>query len=394
MRFQAKVMDEAMGVRALRIEAKDEAEARHMIAAAGLQVLDVRGVGWRPALRGIGARFQLAVFNQQLHALLVAGQTVGEAVEIISRNDRSGRHGAIFRTLLVELRKGRQLSEAMARMPSVFPGLYVAMVRASETTGAVQSSVQRYMRYQQQLDDIRKKVASATIYPAILVALGFAVIGFLMLYVVPRFSVVFDDVAAKPGGSAGFIRVWGGFVRDNTTLAWLGFGAIVATAVLAIFHPAARGWAMGRVMKLPWVGEHLHVLQLARFYRTLSLLLRSGVVLLTAIRMTASSLPMTMQQPLERALRALSEGRALSTVMAEQGLSTEVAQRLLAAGESSGNLDRMMEHIADFYDQEVAMWIDTASRLIEPILMVGIGLVIGSIVLMLYMPIFDMANIS
>lgn len=394
MQFQAKVMDEAMQVRSLQVEAKDEAEARHLIASSGMRVLALRGGGLRLALPAGRARFQLPVFNQQLHALLAAGQTVGEAVEIISRNDRGGRHGAIFRTLLDELRKGRQLSDAMGRMPSVFPALYVAMVQASETTGAVQSSVQRFLRYQQQLDDIRKKVASATIYPAILVGVGFVVVAFLMLYVVPRFSVVFDDMAARPAGSSAFIQTWGGFVRDHTLLAWLAFGGVLAGAAAAVFHPAARGWALGRVLRLPWIGAHLHILQLARFYRTLSLLLRSGVTLLAAMRMTAASLPVTLREAMERAVLALSEGRPLSVVMAEQGLSTEVAQRLLAAGESSGNLDRMMEHIADFYDQEVAMWIDTASRLIEPVLMVGIGLIIGAIVLMLYMPIFDMANIS
>lgn len=394
MRFQAKVMDNAMGVRSMPVEARDEAEARHLIGSAGLRVLDLRQAGFGLPQFATGPRFQLTVFNQQLHSLLAAGQTVSEAVEIIGRNDKTGRHAAIFQTLLEELRRGKQLSDAMAGMPSVFPALYVAMVKAAETTGAVQSSVQRFMRYQQQIDDIRKKVAAATIYPAILVSLGFVVVAFLMLYVVPRFSIVFDDMATRPEGSGAFIQAWGGFVRENTVLAWCAFGGLAAGVTATIFHPAARTWAMRRVLTLPWIGEHLRILQLARLYRTLSLLLRSGVNLLTAMRMTESSLPAAMQLGLGRAMHAVSEGRALSTVMAEQGLSTEVAQRLLVAGESSGNLDRMMEHIADFYDQEVEMWIGTASRLIEPVLMVGIGLVIGAIVLMLYMPIFDMANIS
>lgn len=394
MRYQAKVLDDAMCVRSMPVEANDEVEARHLIASAGLRVLDLRGAAFGvPRLRR-PARFELAVFNQQLHALLAAGQTVSEAVEIISRHDKSGRHAAVFLTLLEELRRGKQLSDAMAGMPSVFPSLYVAMVKASETTGAVQSSVQRFMRYQQQVDEIRKKVAAATIYPAILIALGFVVVTFLMLYVVPRFSVVFDDMAGRQEGSAAFIQAWGGFVRDNTIVALLGFGSIGVSGLVAVFHPRARAWAMQRVLALPWIGEHLRILQLARLYRTLSLLLRSGVTLLTAMRMTKTSLPLSMQAGLEQAALGLSEGRTLSAVMAEQELSTEVAQRLLVAGESSGDLGRMMEHIADFYDQEVAMWVETASRLIEPVLMVGIGLIIGAIVLMLYMPIFDMANIS
>jgi general secretion pathway protein F len=135
------------------------------------------------------------------------------------------------------------------------------------------------------------------------------------------------------------------------------------------------------------------ILQLARLYRTLGMLLKSGVSVIGAMRMTQESLPLTMREDLVAAVKAVSEGTAISVVMHDCNLSTEVAQRLLVAGESSGNLDDMMERIADFYDQETAIWIDTAGRLIEPILMMVIGLIIGGIVLMLYAPIFDLANI-
>lgn len=135
------------------------------------------------------------------------------------------------------------------------------------------------------------------------------------------------------------------------------------------------------------------ILQLARLYRTLGMLLRSGVSVLAAMRMTQASLPISMRVDLAAAVTAVSQGRAMSTVMTECNLSTEVAQRLLLAGESSGTLHEMMERIADFYDQETESWIDTAGRLIEPAMMIGIGLVIGAIVLMLYSPIFDLANI-
>lgn len=148
-----------------------------------------------------------------------------------------------------------------------------------------------------------------------------------------------------------------------------------------------------RLLSMPLLGERMLVLQLARLYRTLGMLLRSGVSVIAAMRMTQAALPMAMQRDLGNALQAVSEGQPISRAMAQCHLSTEVAERLLVAGESSGNLDEMMDRIADFYDQETALWIDTAGRLIEPVLMVAIGLVIGAIVLMLYSPIFDLANI-
>jgi general secretion pathway protein F len=390
MRFRAKVLTAAMGVDLVEVDAATLAEARRYVESGGVRVLDLRAVrkGWSREARQ--APFNLSVFNQQLSSLLEAGQTVVDAVEMLGQNDRHGKHRAVYDALMQGLRSGNQLSDAMAGLPSVFPPLYVAMVRASETTGTVRSAIRRFMQYQRQIDDIRGKLAAAATYPAILLSVGFVVIAFLMLYVLPRFSAVYDDAGTAGGG---FVQSWGTFVRENAWLAWsavLLFGATVVTAVL---HPGTRAAAYRRVLAMPWIGERMWILQLARLYRTLGMLLKSGVSVIAAMKMTEASLPASMQANLAGAVKAVSEGRAISAVMHESELTTEVAQRLLLAGESSGNLDDMMDRIADFYDQETAIWIDAAGRLIEPVLMIVIGLIIGAIVLMLYSPIFDLANI-
>lgn len=374
------------------VDAATEAEARQLVASAGGQVIGLRAAG---GIRQGTSKsdFNLAVFNQQMDSLLEAGQTVVDAVDILGRNDRRGRSRSIYDVLLRELRQGNQLSDAMETLPSVFPALYVAMVRSSETTGTVRASIRRYMEYQRQVDEIRGKLRAAATYPAILLGVGFIVIAFLMLYVLPRFSAVYEDAGTMRDGSAGFVQWWGSFVRNNGVVAWGGLLAIVVVLAMLIFHPAIRGAVYRRVLGLPWVGERLHVLQLARLYRTLGMLLNSGLSVLSAMRMTRASLPAAMHADLDRAARSVSEGISLSTAMSENRLGTEVAIRLLVAGESSGNLHEMMHRTADFYDQETALWIDTAGRLIEPVLMLGIGLVVGGIVLMLYSPIFDLANI-
>lgn len=392
MRFRIRVLTAAMAIDDVVVEAATEAEARQLVASAGGQVIGLRAA----SAMGHGAGkpdFNLAVFNQQMHSLLEAGQTVVDAVDILGRNDRRGRSRSIYDVLLRELRQGNQLSDAMETLPSVFPALYVAMVRASETTGTVRASIRRYMEYQRQVDEIRGKLRAASTYPAILLGVGFIVIAFLMLYVLPRFSAVYEDAGTMRDGSAGFVQWWGAFVRNNGLVAWGGLLAIVVMLAMLVFHPGVRRAVYLRVLGLPWVGERLHVLQLARLYRTLGMLLSSGLSVLAAMRMTRASLPSAMHADLDRAARSVSEGIALSTAMSENGLGTEVAARLLVAGESSGNLHEMMHRTADFYDQETALWIDTAGRLIEPVLMLGIGLVVGGIVLMLYSPIFDLANI-
>jgi len=393
MLFRAKVINTSTEVETIDIDASDETEARHFVASAGHRLLDLRAVGLALPAGPRRYKFNLRVFNQQLHSLLAAGQPVADSIDILGRNDKAGRHAAIYRSLLQSLRQGKQFSAAMAALPAVFPALYVAMVRASETTGSVRVSIGRFMKYQRQVDDIRGKLVAAAIYPAILLLVGGIVIAFLMLYVVPRFSVVFDDAGGRHGDTAGFIVAWGGFVRTHGELAWSGLFLAIGALTLPFTHPAPKGWCQRQILRLPWIGERIWVLQLGRLYRTLSMLLRSGVSVLAAMRMTEASLPLAMQAALRTATQSISEGRPLSAVLGECGLSTEVSQRLLLAGESSGNLDEMMEHIADFYDQEVAGWIDTASRLLEPVLMVGIGLVIGAVVLMLYTPIFELANV-
>lgn len=392
MRFRAKVMDAAMSVTQVDVDAASVDEARRFIESGGGRVLAIYSVraGWTGMTRQ--KPFNLSVFNHQLHSLLDAGQTVVDAIEMLGRNDRHGKHRAVYDTLLTGLQDGNQLSEAMAVLPSVFPTLYVAMVRASETTGTVRGAIKRFMQYQRQVEDIRAKLTAAATYPAILLGVGFVVIAFLMLYVLPRFSAVYDDAGSRDG-SAGFVELWGTFVRNNTLLAWSAVAIAGATVFGLIMHAGVRDVVYRRLLATPWIGERIFILQLARLYRTLAMLLRSGVSVIAAMRMTEASLPLAMRADLAAATKSVGEGKSMSFVMAEVGLSTEISQRLLVAGESSGNLDDMMERIADFYDQETALWIDTAGRLIEPILMISIGLVIGGIVLMLYSPIFDLANI-
>lgn len=392
MQFRAKVLTPARAIEDVTVDAATEDEARQLIANGGGRVIELKAVASRLAVSR-RRDFNLTVFNQQMHSLLEAGQTVVDAIDVLGRNERRPGSRAVYDVLLRELRRGNQLSEAMSRLPSVFPLLYVAMVRSSETTGTVRASIERYMRYQRQVDEIRGKLIAAATYPAILLGVGSLVIAFLMLYVLPRFAAVYDDAGTMGAERAGFVQWWGGFVRANELLAWTVVTACIVMIAVAVLHPAMHGAAYRRLVATPWIGERIRVLQLGRLYRTLSMLLHSGVSVLAAMRMTRASLPAAMHADLDKAVKAVGEGVAMSRAMQECDLSTEVAVRLLVAGESSGNLGDMMSRIADFYDQETSMWIDTVGRLIEPALMLGIGLVVGAIVLMLYSPIFDLANI-
>lgn len=393
MQFRVKLLTQAMVVEEQILEAADQQEVRRMVSAGGGKLLSVtaarQGLGGSRGLQS----FNLSIFNQQLLSLLDAGQPVVDALEILGSNDARGGNRHIYETLLQGLRNGKQLSEGMSGLPSVFPALYVAMVRSSETTGTIRTSLRRFMQYQKQIDDIRSKLVAAAIYPAVLMSVGSVVVAFLMLYVVPRFSAVFEDAGPGRQLSAGFVQLWGGFVRNNTVLAYSGAGLLIAAVLLTIKSRQLRARALQQLVAIPAIGRRVQVFQFGRLYRTFGMLLRSGISMLNAMRMTADALPANMATRMKSAMESVSQGHAISRAMAAAGLGTEVANRLLVAGEASGNLDEMMERIADFYDQETSTWIDTAGKLIEPALMIGIGLVIGAVVLMLYMPIFDLTNV-
>lgn len=395
MKFVAKVLNSSGSVIVITLDAFDATEAKHVIESSDGRVICLHAPNadrWSPRLNFAKNRFNLIVFNQQLLTLLDAGLPIREAVQVLSRNDLNNTHKAIYDALLNALSQGKQLSAAMDRQPSIFPKLYVTMVEASETTGTVGETIFRYILYQTQADDFRTKVNSAAIYPAILSTVGFLVTGFLLLYVAPRFSAVFDDIRSTKAGAAGLLQIWGTFVRNYWYVAWATFAAVLLGMILIVFHPRVRGFVSQILIKSSLVGARIRAIQLARLYRTLSMLLKSGLSLVVAMRMTEPSLPIPMRIATANALRLISEGKSMSSAMQQQLLSNEVAHKLMVAGESSGNLGEMLEKIADFFDHETSIWFDKASRLIEPILMVVIGLIIGTVVTLLYSPIFDLAN--
>ena len=384
-------MNGAGTIDVMELEADSHQDARTRLRAEGIRLVSLTqtDTGFRFPLQR--QRFDLDVFNQQLHSLLEAGQSIVDAIDILYHNDTAGRDHAVYRGLLAALRQGKQLSAAMEQQSTIFPALFVAMVRATETTGGVNVAIERFIQYRQQVAQLRGKLISASVYPAILISVGMLVVSFLMLYVVPRFSIAFDDIQNKEQ-LAGMVYVWGSFVRAHSELAWGTFAALLAAVIVGMVHPAPRRSLLSLLIKIPAIGQRIKVFQLARLYRTLGLLLRSGLPLTQALRMSREAMPSYFASSMDAACAQVEEGFPLSRALSNQGLATEVAARLLVAGESSGNLDAMLERVANFHDQEVSGWVDLIGRVLEPALMVGIGLVIGIVVLLLYMPIFELAN--
>jgi len=389
--FRAKVLDASSGVSTCVIDAVNEADARRQIALRDLRLISLEPA--RRLRRWLHApQLHLAVFSQQLVSLLDAGLSLVEALEALSQKESNSGTQRILAQILMRLYEGQTLATAIAEHPASFPELYVAAVRASEKSGALREALTRYIAYQQQADALRKTLVNACIYPAVLLVAGLLVSFFLLGYVVPRFSSIYEDVGTDLPLASRLLLQWGQLLDAHAALVVIALVAALAGAVYALSRPATRAAIGTWIARIPAVGRQLHVYQLARLYRTTGMLIRGGIPAVPALRMSAGVVRPGSRAAYAAATRAVTEGQSIGEAMERHGLTTAVAARMLRVGERSGNMGEMMERIADFFDEELARWVAVVTRLIEPILMVVIGLIIGVIVVLMYFPIFQLAG--
>ena len=392
MRFELKAITQEGRIEALDFQALDEAGARQQAEGRGYTVLTLRrksGLfeGWRA-----GERFPVALFSQELLVLLDSGLPLVEAIVTLAEKERHAGFRAVLEHIAGILRQGRPFSAALEQFPHAFPRLYVATVRAAERTSDLGPALGRYVAYQNQVEALRKRLLNAAIYPLLLIGVGGLVSLFLMLYVVPRFSRIYEERATDLPLFSKLLLTWGQLVEGHGLLV---IGALVALAIAcayALRSAPVRARLADALWRIPALGERMRLYQLARFYRTIGMLLRGGMPLVSALDMGAELLHPALRERLAAARRAISEGRQVSVSMDGNGLTTPVALRMLAVGERSGNMGEMMDRIAVFHDEEISRWVDWFTRLFEPILMAAIGLVIGAIVILMYMPIFELAG--
>ena len=377
----------------LRLEAANEKAAAQAARAQGYTVFSVdvarpaAGLTW---LRR--ERFPLMLFSQELLALLEAGLNLMEAMEALAEKEQRPQVRDTLKTTLRLLNEGQPLSQAMEASPQAFPPLYVAALRASEKTGGMPEALRRYIAYQSQVEEVKKKVISASIYPVMLIVVGGLVVMFLMGFVVPRFAHIYEDMNGDMPFMSQLLLALGGFIETHgMQLLLAGVGLLAAVAYL-ISLPRVRAAMMQWLWGLPAIGERMRIYQLSRFYRSLGMLLIAGIPVLSAPGMVSGLLAPALRTRLQLASEQIRQGQAISTAMEAQSLSTPVALRMLRVGERSGMMGDMMGRIAAFYDEETARWVDWFTKLFEPLLMLVIGFVIGFVVLMLYMPIFDLAG--
>lgn len=394
MQFDVRVYRLSDGINLMPVVCTDAVAARALAEQRGYAVLSVRPSASSALRMRRAPTFDVALFAQELLALLEAGMGLVESLSLLSSRARQPDARDVLAQVVLQVGEGNTFSRALESAEHKFPVLFVASVRASERTGNLVEGLRRYLTYNRQVNALRSKVVSASIYPALLLTVGGLVVMFLMIYVVPRFSSVYagmDD--AKLPVLSKWLMLWGQMAADNA-LVLMSSAIGVAVAVIALLRLQACRAAVERwLWRLPRVGEQIQIYQLARFTRTVAMLLKGGIPLVSALDMTEALL----QQPalkagLKAASQSLREGRGLADTFREHGLATEVGARLLVVGEKGGELGETMDRIAAFYDEETARQVEWFTRLFEPVLMVVMGLLIGGIVILMYLPIFQLAS--
>ena len=388
MRYAVRALGNG-GVVTVAVNAADAEAARHQVAARDLRPLSVATASLAWPQR---STFPLTLFSQELLALLEAGLTITEGIEALCDKESRGEAREVFDRLLAALREGKRFSLALEQQPEHFPILYIGLMRAAERTSNLPESLGRYLEYRGRLDGVRSRVVSALIYPAILGVVGLVVTAFLLGYVVPRFAGVYQGTGRELPWLSQQLMAWGNFAAHHTQGLILGAIGLILATLAGLRTWWSKDGPQRLLRRLPGIASTVATFELSRLYLSLGTLLEGGLPILQALRLSEGLLSAATLTRYREATAAIGRGESLSQAFAVASLATPVALRLLRVGERGGRLGEMLGRAARFHDGEIARRIDFFARTFEPVLMAAIGLVVGTIVVLLYLPIFDLAG--
>lgn len=381
--------------------AESEARLRREFEERGLYVLAVQRAG-RMAFGSLAlptrARIKtrdFLVFNQELATLLKAGMPLVQSLEILRRRVTHPLFKAVLDDVHERVRGGNSLSEAFEAHGALFPGVYTASLMAGEKSGNLEQVIRRYVAYVKVVETVRRKTLSALIYPAVLLALSLIVVAIIVLRVVPEFGAFYGQFGQQLPMSTRAIVAVSEFAGTYFLVLVLVLLAVGAAVWLWLTQPGQRERVDRWLLAVPAIGPVARKFSTSQAARTLATLLGGGIPLVNAIDVSARSIKNRyLSRELQAAAQQVREGRALSLALEGSGAFPDVAIKMVEVGESTGALQEMLNSLADFYDEEIETNLGRFITLIEPILLVVMGLVIAGLLLSLYMPLFNMSGLT
>ncbi len=390
MQYQLRVIRDGEHPLNIKLNASDTVDARQQAEQKGFKVLKIKSS--YASFLARKNQFPLILFCQEFRVLLEAGLSINDVLETLIEKEPNLSHKSTIQQLLGKVREGQTLSNAMSGNTSAFPSLLVATVSAAETTGNLPEALSRFSQYLENIDVLKKRVISASVYPAIVLGFGILVLLFLLAFVIPKFTRIYETQVKVVSTSTQILLSVGNFAQAYGLHLFIGFLLLTIFGVFFFSRDAVRAKITALTWKLPYIGEKIRIYHLARFYRTFSMLIKSGIPVVSGLSMVQSLLGVGLQNNLQQAKGLITEGKNFSDAFFTSDLTTPVAMRLFRVGEKTSTLALMLERAATFHEEEMTRWIDHFTKIFEPTLMAIIGLLIGGIVLMMYLPIFQLAS--
>ncbi|HSD37732.1 MAG TPA: type II secretion system F family protein [Rhodocyclaceae bacterium] len=391
MQFEIRALTADNQLQTLTLEADDEVAARKACEVQRLRPVTVRARTGRRTKRGRGT-FSLVLFSQELLSLLDAGLSLVESLEALVEKEAGVLARGIMESLIHRMREGLRFSDAVGLQSEHFPPLFIGIVRAAERTSDLPRALARFIDYQTRVDQVRARLVSAAVYPAILLSVGGLVAVFLMMYVVPKFAAVYKDSGRELPFMSKMLLGFGEFIGSNLFIVLPAFVGLIVFVVWQL-RRIGRENRWGQIAsRIPGIAERVQILEISRLYLTVGMLLEGGIPIVTALDMVAGTVAASSRTKLVAARADISNGEPVSQAFEKRGLTTPIALRMLRVGERSGQMGAMLTKSALFYEGESSRWIERFSKAVEPALMAVIGIVVGFIVVLLYMPIFDLAG--
>ncbi|MDP7616762.1 MAG: type II secretion system F family protein [Arenicellales bacterium] len=376
------------------LEASNAQRARAALRQQGVRVKRLRKKS-KPLIPKRIKPKDISIATRQLATMLGAGIPIASSYAAIAKGSDHEKIQEVFKEIQTEVEAGNNLSLALNRYPRLFDDLYTNLVAVGERSGNLDNLMEKIASYMENHEEIKAKIKGAMFYPAAVIAVAFIVTTLLLLFVIPQFEDLFSSFGASlPALTAALIAISRGF-RDHFLSI---FGAIIGSIVFIVFT-YRRSEKMQRgvdrlSLRMPIFGEILRKAAVSRYARTLATMFGSGVPLVESLNSVAGATGNSLYSDACSNIReAVSTGRSLSASMADTGLFPAMVIQMTTTGEESGAIEDMLNKVADFYEREVREAVDNMSKLIEPLLMVVLGGIVGTLVIGMYLPIFKMASV-
>jgi type IV pilus assembly protein PilC len=380
--------------------ADSESRLRRELEEKGLYVLSLQRRGALPGLalggtrkRKIG-RQEFLVFNQELATLLKAGMPLVQSLDILRQRVQNPTFKGVLDAVYDRVKSGTALSDAFAEHQAVFPPIYTASLMAGERSGNLDAVIRRYVSYEKIIGAVKSRTISALIYPAILVVMMIVLIGIIVIRVVPAFSGFYANFGRElPLSTQIIVGVSNVLVANMPLILAAVFGG-GALAIVWVRSPANRARLDHMMLTLPWAGETIRKFATSQLARTLGTLLGGGIPLVNALEIASGAMTNRyLASEIAEVTTRVREGQSFAAALLARNSFPDVAVKMVEVGESTGALQEMLNSLADFYDEEIETEVGRFITLIEPVVLVVMGIVIAAVVLALYMPLFELSSV-